>query len=145
MGSEMCIRDRVRKGLVAPKLTKVGPKMGQDRTNMGPGEFQEYLAEFDCRAAHLLGRVPSARAIVYAHIGRRPKMAHDGPEMGCKWPREALIKSGGVVRPSRGILGTLLGPSWAHLGLSWAFLGPSWGVPGGIWRQILGLGGQWLA
>ena len=73
------------------------------------------------------------------------KMANIDLKMGCRWLQEALTKSGGGgVRPSRRILGTLLGPSWAHLGLSWAFLGPSWGSKGAFggqsWAQE---GGGW--
>ena len=68
-------------------------------------------------------RAAGARAHAYVHSGRRPEMAQDGPKMGCRWPRDALTQSEWRVRPSQGILGTLLGPSWAVLGLPWPFLG----------------------
>ena len=52
----------------------------------------------------------------------------DGPKMGCKWPRDALIKSkggGGQGLPGDlgHLVGPILGPSWAVLGLPWPFLG----------------------
>ena len=107
-----------------PKVGQDGPKMGLHRSTMDPRKLQEYLAGFDFRAARLLGRAPRARAHTYAYTGRRPEMAQDAPKVGRRWLRDALTNSrGGGVRPSRGILGTLLGPSWAVLGLPWPFLG----------------------
>ena len=96
--------------------------MGQHRSKMSPRELQDYLAGFDCRAARLLGRAPRTRAHTYAHIGRRPEMAQDGPKMGPRWPREALIKSeGGGSGPPGGSWA----PCWAHLGPILGCLGPS--------------------
>ena len=120
-------------------MSQDGPEMGQDRSKMIPRELQDYLAGFDCRAARLLGRAPRTRAHTYAHIGRRPEMAQDGLKMGCKWPRDALVKSKGGGQALPGDLGHLVGPI---LDLSWAVLGPPrpfLGGPRGHLEANLGL------
>ena len=74
-----------------------------------------------------------------ALLGRlRALRGHPGARLGClgglglSWgPRGALLGSlGGLLWPSRGFPGSVLGPSGVRLGPSWGSLGPSWGPLG---------------
>ena len=114
------------------KMAQDGPKMRQDRSNMGPKMATDGALIYQ-KQIHNLG----------------PQLVPSGLKLGSKGPRWVHLESSRAIWARVGSFGLKLvsfGLKWSHLGsngLKWAHVGLVWAKVGIIWAQM-GSGGLML-